>query len=61
MELGSVALIGVIVLAIAIAWGMYQNSRRDRRRDPETDAATRELYDTGVTPARSTTTTTTKR
>jgi len=45
MELGTVAIIGVILLAIAIAWGMYQNSRRDRRKDPCTDEVTRELYD----------------
>ena len=62
MELGSVALIGVIVLAIAIAWGMYQNSRRDRRRDSQTDAATRDLYDSGASAAPTTNTTnTTKR
>jgi hypothetical protein len=47
MELGSVALIGVIVLGLAIAWGMYQNSRRDRRQDSRTEAVTRDLYDQG--------------
>jgi hypothetical protein len=47
MDLGSIALIGVILLGLALAWGMYQNSRRDRRQDRRTDAATRDLYDRG--------------
>jgi hypothetical protein len=45
MELGTVALIGMILLGAALAWGLYQNSHRDKRRDAETEAATRELYD----------------
>ena len=45
MELGTVALIGVILLGLALAWGIAQNKRRDRRMDRQTDAATRNRYD----------------
>lgn len=43
--LGLAALIGLVVLGVALAWGLYQNSRRDRSKDAARDAATRELYD----------------
>ena len=35
----------LILLGLALAWGLYQNSHRNRRRDVQTDVATRELYD----------------
>ncbi|MFC3079167.1 hypothetical protein ACFODL_13805 [Phenylobacterium terrae] len=40
-----VTVIGVALLGAAIAWGMAYNSRRDRRKDALTEAATREEYD----------------
>ncbi len=45
MQLGTVAAIGVILLGLALAWGLYQNHRRNRRMDPVTDQATKALYD----------------
>lgn len=36
---------GMIVLGAALAWGMARWATRDRRRDPITEAATAELYD----------------
>jgi hypothetical protein len=36
---------GVIVLGAALAWGMARWATRDKRRDPITEAATAELYD----------------
>jgi hypothetical protein len=36
---------GLIVLGAAIAWGMARWATRDKRRDPMTEAATAELYD----------------
>jgi hypothetical protein len=47
MELGTIALIGAVILGLALAWGLYQNSRRDRRQDARTDAVTRDLYERG--------------
>lgn len=37
---------GVIVLGAVLAWGMARWATRDKRRDPITEAATAELYDT---------------
>lgn len=36
---------GVIILGLVLAYGLMQNARRDRRKDPVTEAATREMYD----------------
>lgn len=43
--LGVAAIAGAILLGLALAYGMLQNSRRDRRNDKLTEAATRDLYD----------------
>ena len=56
--LGMAALIGMIVLGVALAWGMFQNSRRDRSKDGVRDDATRAMYNnepegaSGRTPPR---------
>jgi hypothetical protein len=36
---------GFIALGVALAYGLTQNARRDKRRDAVTEAATRDLYD----------------
>jgi len=36
---------GVIVLGVALAWGMAQYATRDKRRDAVTEASTAALYD----------------
>jgi HAMP domain-containing protein len=38
-------LIGAVLLGLGLAWGLFANSRRNRRNDPLTDAATRANYD----------------
>lgn len=43
-DIGVVAFIGVVLLGLALAWGLTQNRRRNRRLDPVTDQATRALY-----------------
>ena len=42
--MGTVSLIGLVVLAIAFAYGVYRASTRNKRKDPATDAATNALY-----------------
>jgi hypothetical protein len=39
------ALIGVIMLGVAIGWGIYRYNRRPRSNEPLTEAATKELYE----------------
>ncbi len=36
--------IGAVVLGLALAFGIFQNKRRNRANDPVTDAAVREQY-----------------
>ena len=43
-DIGVVAFIGVVLLGLALAWGLTQNRRRNRRLDPVTDQATQALY-----------------
>ena len=43
-DIGVVAFIGVVLLGLALAWGLTQNRRRNRRPDPVTDQATPALY-----------------
>lgn len=49
MDLGDtwplVVIGGFIALGIAMAYGLMQNARRDKRKDAVTEAATRDLYD----------------
>ena len=45
MSIGTAAVIGAILLGLALAWGLIQNRRRNRRMDPITDEATEVLYD----------------
>jgi uncharacterized membrane protein len=42
---GVVALIGFIILGLAIAYGLVQYSRRDKRADPASERATAQVYD----------------
>ena len=37
---------GVVILGLAIAYGLYRYSTRDKRLDPVTEATTAALYDT---------------
>ncbi len=39
--------LGVLVLAGVLAWGIYQTNTRSHRRDAESDAASREAYKPG--------------
>jgi hypothetical protein len=39
---------GFVVLAVAIAYGLMRNTKRDKSKDVVTEAATRELYDNSV-------------
>jgi len=41
---------GVIILGVVLAWGMARWATRDKRRDPITEAATAELYDSAGRP-----------
>jgi hypothetical protein len=43
--LGVAAVVGAALLGAAIAYAMFQNSRRNRANDRLTEAATRDLYD----------------
>ncbi|MBW8811990.1 MAG: hypothetical protein JF588_01075 [Caulobacterales bacterium] len=36
--------LGLVVLALALAWGLLQNRRRNRANDRITEEATREQY-----------------
>jgi hypothetical protein len=47
---------GALVLGLALAYGLFRNARRDKRKDAMTEAATRDLYDKSVSgePARDT-------
>ena len=42
--MGVVTILGVILLAAALAWGMYQYYTRNRAADPARDAASRAAY-----------------
>jgi len=37
--------LGVLLLGVALALGLWRNHRRDKSVDPVTEAATREEYD----------------
>lgn len=45
-----IVFIGVALLGAALVYALIQNSRRDRSRDGEAEAATRELYDNPDAP-----------
>lgn len=43
---GLQTVIGVAVLGVALAYGMMRYATRDKRKDPMTEVATAQLYDT---------------
>lgn len=43
--IGVVYIVGAIILGLIIAYGLWQYYNRDKTKDPMTEAATRQLYE----------------